>query len=190
MLLAPLAYLASQLGGDYGKRLEPYLWDKWGGPPTTRFLRHSNNEFNSVTRARVHDKLRALRLDVPSRDEQELDAVAADSCYQSCAHELIRRTRDADRFPLVFKGLVDYGLRRNLLALKPLAVPIAASALLVSLFSVVSHRATNAPSVAHAATVVTAALLLSWLVWVKDRAVKLAADRYARFLLEAALDLD
>ena len=37
IVLVPLSFLASQVGADFGKRLEKDLWLKWGGPPTTRF---------------------------------------------------------------------------------------------------------------------------------------------------------
>ncbi len=69
LVFAPISFLLSQVGADFGKRLEKSLWTNWGGPPTTRFLRHGNHEFNEVTRGRVHAKLRQLRLHVPSRAE-------------------------------------------------------------------------------------------------------------------------
>jgi hypothetical protein len=190
VVFVPLAFLAGQLGADFGKRLEKRLWRRWGGAPTTRFLRHSNNEFNEVTRQRVHEKLRGLGLYVPSPDEQERDARAADVHYESSAEELIRRTRNSGLFPLVFKGLTEYGFRRNLLGLKPLGVPVAGAALLGCVWSVVvGWNAHNPPAVAVGAGLLTAGLLLSWLVWVTEKTVNIAANRYARFLLEAALDL-
>lgn len=191
IVFVPLAYLAGQVGADFGKRLERCLWLKWGGAPTTRFLRHLNSEFNQITRERIHEKLRGLGLQVPSAGEQEQDVRAADLYYESCTEELIRRTRDKGQFPLVFKGLTEYGFRRNLLGLKPLGLPIAALALLACLWSAVGDwDPANPPAVAVGAALLTSGLLLSWLAWVNDKAVKIAADRYARFLLEAALELE
>ena len=118
IVFGPLAFLAGQVGADFGKRLEKPLWMKWDGPPTTRFLRHSNAEFNRVTREQVHTKLRHLGLNVPSEKDQQADPHAADEHWEACTEELIRRTRDRRRFPLVFKGLTEYGFRRNLLGLK------------------------------------------------------------------------
>ncbi len=189
VVFVPLAFLAGQLGADFGKRLERRLWRQWGGAPTTRFLRHSNDEFNQVTRERVHEKLRRLGLHVPSTLEQERDSPAADVHYESCTEELIRRTRDSARFPLVFKALTDYGFRRNLLGLKPLGVPIAIVALLGCVWSAWSGwDVGKPPAVAVGAALLTSGLLLTWLVWVNEKTVSLAANRYARFLLEAALD--
>ena len=67
VVFVPLSYFLSQIASDFGKRLEPALWKSWGGPPTTRFLRHDNDEFNPATRERVHERLRALGLDIQLR---------------------------------------------------------------------------------------------------------------------------
>lgn len=190
IVLLPLSFLASQLGADFGKRLEKHLWHAWGGPPATRFLRHSNTEFNNVTRTRIHSRLRALGLAVPSKEEQAGDPVGADACFESCVEELIRRTRDPKRFPLVLKALTDYGFRRNLLGLKPLGVLVTVLSLGVSAGHAyrlwhASHQLLPIPVVASVGMLV---LLLIWLTWVNDETVHLAAKRYARFLLEAAPD--
>lgn len=189
LLFIPLSYFAGQVGADFGKQRERQLWNQWGGPPTTRFLRHSDQEYNSVTRQRIHGKLRELDLHVPTREEETQNPHSADEHYGACTQDLIRRTRDMSRFPLVFKGLTEYGFRRNLLGLKPLALPITSVALLVCGWEVVrTWQLIDPPSVAILATVLTSILLVSWVVWVREKYVRLTADRYARFLLEAALD--
>lgn len=191
IVFLPLSFLLGQVGADYGKRLEKRLWRQWGGAPTTRFLRHSNHEFNSRTRGRIHDKLRSLGLPVPSKDEEDNDAQAADTCYESCTEELIRRTRDHVRFPLVFKGLTEYGVRRNLLGLKPLGLLIiVVSFLLCALFVGIKWNENGELAIAIVATLLVAGLFLTWVTWISKRTVSLAANRYARFLLEAALELE
>ncbi len=189
LVFIPLAFFSSQFGANFGKQLEQPLWCRWGGPPTTRFLRHSNQEFNQITRDRVHEKFRALGLHVPTKNEEEQDPRAADEHYESCTEDLIRRTRDTSRFPLVFKGLTEYGFWRNLLGLKPVAIPIAALGLITCGWGVVhAWNAAKSPAVAIVAALLTAGFLLSWLVWVTEKTVRIAANRYARFLLEAALE--
>ena len=190
LVFAPISFFLGQVGADFGKRLEKSLWTNWGGPPTTRFLRHGNDEFNEVTRGRVHAKLRQLGLHVPTREEQDQDQCAADTHYQSCTQDLIRRTRDTRKFPLVFKGLSEYGFRRNLLGLKALGVSLSVVGVAGSVWSTyTAWTATNElPAVSLIAGLISAGLLLAWLVWVTERTVKLSADRYARFILEAALE--
>src|SRR5882724_2532367 len=183
IVFVPISFSLSQIGADFGKRLEKRLWSNWGGPPTTRFLRHGNHEFNEVTRSRVHDKLRRLGLQVPTSEEHEQDGRAADEHYESCTEELIRRTRDQTKFPLVFKGLVDYGFRRNLLGMKTFGVILALASLAGAAWSAYSSWSPDKPpAVAIVAGVITAGLLLAWVAWVNERTVKLAANRYARFI--------
>lgn len=188
LVFVPISFFLSQVGADFGKHLEKRLWRDWGGPPTTRFLRHGNHDFNEVTRGRVHEKLRSLGLKVPTCEEQEQDERAAEKYFESCTEELIRRTRNDKEFPLVFKGLVEYGFRRNLLGLKPFGVILALASLVGASWSTyASWSLDSPPAVAIVAGLITAGLLLAWATWVTEHTVKLAADRYARFLLEAAL---
>ena len=72
--------------------MEKGLWRKWDGPPTTRFLRHGNSEFNAVTRDRIHTELRKMGLVVPSEDEQVRDSDVSDALWVACTEDLIRRT--------------------------------------------------------------------------------------------------
>ena len=191
VVLLPLCYLCRQIGGDKGRKLESALWDKWGGPPTTRFLRHCNSEFNQVTRNRIHDKLRSLGLQVPSQNEQDQNARAADIQYESCTDELRHRTRDSKRFYLVFTGLTEYGFRRNLLGLKPVGLLLTILSFVVCLVMMFVSWDPAKPSVLDiAAGFLNIVLLINWLLGVTENSVKLTADRYARFLLEAALDLE
>ena len=180
--------MLSQIGADFGKQLEKRLWTAWGGPPTTRFLRNGNAEFNAVTRNRVHEELRKLGLHVPARAEEEHDNTKADKYFESCTEELIRRTRDRARFPLVFKALVEYGFRRNLLGLKPFGVTLTSATLAVAAWSAYTNWSIeHIPIVPAATAFIGMVLLLMWIAWVTPSTVKLSAERYARFILEAAL---
>ena len=190
IVFGPLAFLAGQVGADFGKRLEKPLWEKWGGPPTTRFLRHSNAEFNRVTREQVHAKLRDLGLHVPSEKDQQTALHAADEYWEACTEELIRRTRDRSRFPLVFKGLTEYGFRRNLLGLKPFGLLLSITALFVCLWKIWAGWGSQEQiAVTVGAAFLSLALLVTWTFWVRERTVAISANRYARFLLEAAQEL-
>ena len=191
LLLAPVAFFASQIVADYGRHLQSRLWLGWGGPPTTRFLRHANPEFNEITRERIYAQLRSFDLHVPTRSEQERDPRLAAKYYESSVDDLIRRTRDPREFPLLFKTLVEYGFRRNLLSLKPFGLPVASFAVVGYWIGVYLNRGEpELAIVAIVAGVFATCILLGWVVWVDERAVRLAADRYARVLLEASLILE
>lgn len=191
IVFAPLAFFSGQIGADYGKSLEKRLWCQWGGAPTTRFLRHANDDFNPLTRQRIHKKLSLLGLTVPSKDEEENNVQAADSHYESCTEELIRKTRDNAKFPLVFKSLTEYGFRRNLLGLKPVGLRIVILSFLMCVSCAwIKWNNNEDPAIAISTTLLVAGLFFTWLTWVNEKAVSLAANRYARFLLEAALELE
>ena len=191
IVLVPLSFLASQLGADFGKRLEKDLWNKWGGPPTTRFLRHGNSEYSAASRARVHAKLRGFGLSVPTEHEETGDQAGADTRWVACTEELIRRTRNKKNYPLVFKGLVEYGFRRNLLGLKSFGLPICVLSLIACAWSVwATWNSNEIAAVGVSTTLLSVSLILVWLFWVREDIVFISANRYARFLLEAALDLD
>ena len=187
----PISYLCRQIGGDFGKKRESALWDKWDGPPTTRLLRHGNTEFNQITRNRIHDKLRSLGFYIPSREEQEKNPQAADDYYESCVYELRRLTRDRERFPRIFEELRDYGFRRNIFALKPYGLTIAALSFLVCLIMGFDDwKAENLSGLTIVPGSINLGLTLVWIRWFTEEAVRITADRYAHFLLEASLDLE
>lgn len=189
VVFAPLAYLAGQIGADFGKRLEADLWTKWGGPPATRFLRHSNNEFNSDTRDRVHEKLRSLGLTVPSEAQEVENGSLATQRYDACIEELVRRTRDQSRFPMVYRNLTDYGFRRNMLGLRSAAIVVAVGSASILVAIGLNLIQSGDRPLAAVALAIALGLLFSWTLWVSEEAVKLSADRYARALLEGALSL-
>ena len=192
IVFVPLSYFMSQVASDFGKSLEPRLWCSWDGPPTTRFLCHDNDEFNPATRERVQERLRALGLDIPTADQEKADRARALELYASAVDELRHLTRDTERFPLVYKGNTEYGFRRNLLGLKKIGLSVAVVALGASGWALV--HGWNAESVILSVPAVTAlltgCLAFGWLIGVRSTSVRITADRYARYLLEAALDLE
>ena len=191
IVLLPLSYLCRQIGGDLGKRREKALWRKWDGPSTTRFLRHDNREFNSNTRERIYATFRSFGFYVPSQEEQDQSPQKADNLCKSCIDELRRRTRDSKRFPRVFQELRDYGFRRNIFALKPIGLPLTILSFFICLIMAFHDWKTGEQlGSAIVPCFINLGLVLVWLLCFTEKAVKLTDDRYARFLLEACLDLE
>ena len=192
IVFMPLSYFMSQVASDFGKKLEPTLWRSWGGPPTTRFLCHDNDEFHPETRDRVHIRLRDLGLEIPTSKQEKANRSRAIDLYDSAVDELRRLTRDTKLFPLVYKGNTEYGFRRNLLGLKKIGLGVAIAALSISGWTLWHGWNTGSgilpvPSVS---ALLTACLVVGWLIGVRPASVRITADRYARYLLEATLDLE
>jgi hypothetical protein len=180
--------LVAQLGRDAGRRKQPELFRSWGGPPTTKRLRHAGKG-NRVTRERVHKKLATLmRKKLPSAAEEAADPGAADEAYEACVDFMKGRTRDRKKFNLVFEENCNYGFRRNLWGLKPIGLALAVAALAATAVLPVVQQgpltvAGMRPALVPGAIIL--AILLAWIFIVTPRWVAVPAHAYAERLLEA-----
>src|SRR5437660_3702182 len=182
--------LLAQLGRDWGKRKQPRLYQAWGGEPTTRMLRHRGAS-NAVLVQRRHKKLQELMPDqkIPTPEEELANPERADEIYEAATAFLREKTRDKERFPLVFEENCNYGFRRNLWGMKPLGIFTAVvGTAAVGALIVMHYRHTKVvmSSITPTATALNGLLLLAWLFWVTPAWVKIAADAYAERLLAAS----
>ncbi len=142
-------FLLAQLVRDRGKAKEPWLFEKWNGKPTMAMLRHCDSRLNVHTRARYHTRLSSmLRIKLPTSEQEKTKPADADAAYSTCGDYLLSRTRDKERFQLLFQENVNYGFRRNLWAMKPVGVTICVLSL-VALAFITRHgsRSRNDPVV-------------------------------------------
>lgn len=184
------AFLLAEFGRDAGYLKQNKLWELWGGPPTTQLLRHRHAAGNPVLRKRVHKKLHKLipEITLPTAEEENADPVTADHIYETCVKYLLARTRDHQRFRLIYKENVSYGFRRNLWGLKPFGVIGSILGILLT-----------AGYCWYSGTVVTAeiAIVLAlhivivalWGLVVRPSWVRVPADAFASRLLEACDEL-
>src|SRR5436853_2064942 len=84
-----------------GRLLEKRLYSEWGGIPTTAWLRHRDDNLDSITKARYHRFLesRIDGLKMPSAESETNDPAAADKAYASAVKWLLEYTRNAKSFP-------------------------------------------------------------------------------------------
>jgi hypothetical protein len=126
VLLAGTTVL-SQVARDCGKKLQPGLFEEWGGLPSVVLLRHDDSRLNPDTKKRYRRQLEKLidGLILPTDGSEAADPAAADLIYASCSDFLRERTRNAETFGLLLSENINYGTRRNLLGLKPCALVLA-----------------------------------------------------------------
>jgi hypothetical protein len=182
--------LLAQFGRDAGKRREPDLWESWGGAPTTRLLRYRGNETERVRALHLQIE-RAVGESLPSHDDEANDPAAADSAYEHAVLLLRERTRDKDRFPLVFSENADYGFRRNLFGLRSWGVAIALVTVGGSAL-IVAGRSGDLSSRIYAVAlpVATSVACFGLFVYITTPSwVRAAADRYAERLFGALAEL-
>jgi len=187
-----LLVFLDQISRDAGKRLEPQLWDSWGGPPTTRLLRHKDNP-NPVLHARRHAKLARLTgEEMPTKEQEQRDPARADHVYEAAAAYLRACTR-SEAYPLVLLENGNYGFRRNMLGLKPIGLILAAATGGVALLGCALSLGdiTNfSPSALAGVSVLCGLSLALWKWKVTPEWVRRGADNYAERLLEAIETLE
>jgi hypothetical protein len=180
--------LLSELGRDLGKKKEPDLYREWGGKPSIALLRHRDSTLNVGTKARYHQFATSFAgFCMPTAHQEENDPEYADITYGAFSDWLLEKTRDHSTFPLVFKELVSYGFRRNLLGMRPIGIAITALCLALQAGFAGYHLAVG-PQLGvafFASLALNIALGLCWITVVDSGWVKRVADAYAIRLLAA-----
>ena len=186
-------FLLSQLVRDRGKSREPWLFGKWGGKPSTVMLRHTDPRLNVNTRCRYHKRLSAMlpEASLPNAEQEKANPSKADAAYASCGDYLLSKTRDRERFQLLFQENVNYGFRRNLWAMKSVGIAISVLSLVaLALVTRIEARADAVPWFANLTAITIVALLLTWwIVRITPSWVRIVADAYAIRLLACIDDL-
>lgn len=197
--------IMAQVGRDPGRKKEKALWDSWDGPPTTRLLRHrhipGDIELEPALRQRFEDW---LGYPLPTEQEEEADPELADRKYENAIASLREDTRDRARFPLVFAEVTNYGFRRNLRGTHLVGTSIAVACALIPwvMFALTIHgrpwpepwwdvltNPDSAATIRLLVAITNTAFAAFWLSWVRRSWVKIAADRYAKQLLESVRTL-
>lgn len=182
---------------DPGKSLEARLIEQWDGLPSTAMLRHRDARIDRITKARYRAYLARV---VPSLAQitpeiEKSDPSSADESYGSAGRWLRAQTRNRTRFGLLLQENVGYGFRRNTLALKRWARWLDSAGLLlcvvviaVALSGVPAGIAALLSGVVIRVGCAAGIFVLHWCVfqfWIRESWVSVAAERYARQLLEA-----
>lgn len=183
-----LFFLFSQIGRDKGRKLENEMWKKWKGTPSTQILRFSNDTIDLHTKRRYHNFLKE-KTKIGNELTEEFESenlIDADSIYTSWSKYLISKSRDTKKYNLLFQENTNYGFRRNLLGLKPIAIAIIILLIIGSLGY--SYFISNFKFVFSQELLLTGIVLLIsllfWLLIVNEKWIKYVAFEYAKRLME------
>lgn len=188
--------LLTHFNREAGKRLEASLFKEWGGKPTTMLLRYRDQTLDLVTKKRYHTYLRKVvpGLGLPDTPEQERENPKEyEDNYESAVRWLREKTRDKDRYPLVFEENVSYGFRRNFLSLRPWGIAIAALTLLgnfVGIYFRYGQNIQGIPPEIVVSTLLSLTFVVIFLFLVRPNWVRTAANEYAHALLAACESTD
>lgn len=182
--------LLSSLGREWGKRKEPQLFQDWGGTPTTLMLLRTTTGLDHVTLDRyqrvLEGKIAGLTF-LDSADEESQRPKAAATC-ESAVKWLREATRDSKKFALIFAENTNYGFRRNLLGVRPLAIVMCVLTLMATALHAWLGSSGNLSAIAGQSWASAAVACVGILVWccvVNAEFVKTTAFAYATALLAA-----
>lgn len=191
-------YLLANIAREYGKRLEPKLFESWGGTPSTQILRHRNNHYGTAIKTNFHAFLAAkLGVEFPDAKAETANPAHADDVYRSAVTWLLSQTRDTKTFDLLYRENISYGFRRNALGLKPLGllISIGSIAWVLVMFGVLVITSKGAsfgldklaalPPGAWLTIGISGLLLAAWLFFFTRNTVRTAAFAYADALIKS-----
>lgn len=119
-----ILYVVADIARQLGRKLETKLYKKWGGKPSTVMLRHTESDLADAQSKAFHLSFLGKKIGAtpPTEAQATADPAAADVFYERCGNWLRENTRSTKKFGLLFAENITYGFRRNLLAVKCLAL--------------------------------------------------------------------
>jgi hypothetical protein len=179
-------YFLAIIARNSGKKIEPGLWQSWGGAPTTQMLRHAGPA-NPVMRERWHKTLsKLLGRTFPTTQEEASNPASADDFYNAAVKLQISKTRDTKKFHLLFKENMQYGFCRNLYAMKPTGIILAIFGFMASIATAFWFIHSGTPKIAPwVCSAINLFFLFWWIFVIKSEWVKVPAFAYAERLFES-----
>lgn len=183
-----LTYVLSFVPRLLGKKIEPGLWESWGGPPTTRRMRWRDAALEEGTKRRLRTKAEEVSgVELLSKEEEERNPREADARISRAFEQVRAAVRKEDPEGVWTKHNAEYGLYRNLLGSRGLWVATSLSGTLIC--AAVWYFAARNPwlVIGFGAGLASASLayVLGWRVL--PTATKMSADRYAQSVVGALL---
>ena len=176
--------LISNLARDRGKNLESKLFEQWGGMPSLSILRYRDNSIPTPAKEKYHAILASKsKIGAPTILFEQKYPEKADEIYASWSDFLRGKTRDINKYPLVFQENINYGFRRNLLGIKWYCI-------LSSIISILILFIPSIETLILSDIQIVVFLLLILYLWifafvVKSNWVKTVANAYSKNLIEA-----
>lgn len=190
-----ITFFLSQIGRDRGKLKEHELYKSWGGKPTTIILRYKDNHLDKFTKERYLETLSTLLPDliIPNQRQEEEKPIEADEVYESCGKFLISKTRDTQKYNLLFNENINFGFRRNLWGMKAIAISVAIICILILLGINFIQTGDNKFNIKPSGITIISILSVYLIVWIfilNRKWVRIAGFAYAERLMESIDTID
>jgi hypothetical protein len=187
VIAIPVLYAFTLLVAMLGRRVEPRLWKKWDGPPSTRFCRWRDEQMGKQRKTLLHAAVaQHLQIELYSPQKErarpdESDRIIADTFRQ--VKEILRR-RDPTGLWSIHNA--NYGFARNTLASATWGGILSLIAAIVCgcIWLQTDDRMVFA---GVWVAIGLAAIFLVCRLWIMPTVAKLHADRYAECAWETFL---
>lgn len=181
-------FLAAFVLGHYararGRALENSLWESWGGPPTTRWLRPTDETCSDHQQSKWRGAIKRITgLTIPASVPEGADAATVDRSIREATRQLRYALRTKPQAAIVMAHNEDYGFARNLYAVRWFWVVLSILCVTASGIALWLGMKPYA-GIAVSLTVFFASLLVTFEL---PAYVRRCADRYAESLFAAAL---
>jgi hypothetical protein len=193
---------AGLITSHLAENAERGLWEKWGGRPGVRMLRHADNQVSTMTKSMWHGSLKSeLRYSLPSADTERVDPRYSDEAYSSALTYCEHHFRDRIKFRDLWLKRVRYEFLLNCFAVRRLGF---ASAIVTPLLSctrqpVMSLGAHAEPDLtvqlafdfnSLMAIIICAALAWGWVRFFTAERIRKAALNHDRYMLDCLVVRD
>jgi hypothetical protein len=171
-----------------GRRAERRLWEEWGGPPSTRFCRWSDDNWGKPLKEKIHEAIaRMFGLELFQRRRERDNPDGAEQAIKDAFARVRSYLRQHDANGLWYSHNAEYGFARNL----------TGSALLGALFAVLGCIGClivwryQDTTTALVMAIVEAMFVLAFVVLhrIMPTVTKQRADRYAESAWHGFLNL-
>ena len=124
-----LVYGIGHVARARGEAIEAKLWEGWGGPPSSRFLRHRDSFFGEDLKASIRKTLvKKFNSKLLTPAEEVNDPGRADKAIVDAFRQVRQYLRQHDARGLWYHQNVEYGFSRNLLGCRMLWTTVALAA--------------------------------------------------------------
>jgi hypothetical protein len=185
-----LVYGLAHLVRAKGRALEPELWRRWDGPPSTRFMRLRDQFFGPELKTSIRCGLREkFSLTLPTLSEETADPVLADKAIVNAFRQVRQYLRQRDPNGLWYKNNAEYGFCRNLVGCRALWVIVGTAATIFAAIDGVRAKSGIVnPASAIGCLSLICAVYFGW--FILPAATKRTAESYAELAWMAFLQTD
>jgi len=179
-----MTFFLAQLARQRGRQLEARWAPAIGRPHSAKLLSHTDPTLPVATKARYHTYLSRQGVVLPSAQQERRAPEKAQDQYLSAVTWLLEHTRQNASKSMLLDENIAYGFRRNLMALKPLAIGILILTLAIDGFLIwKSGFASPMLATGIVFAVGLAVMLLVWIFYITKAFVEDASLSYGQRLL-------